>query len=61
MQESGQLNFIKRPGRRFFRKIRIDFGIFLLMHHTEKKMMIVLSQYQDKTTSFFCADLIPTA
>lgn len=59
MQESGQLNFIKRPEGDFLEKSELDFGIFFVDGHTEK-MMIPHIQYQDKTI-VFCADLIPTA
>jgi len=59
MQESGQLNFIKRPDSDFLEKSELDFGIFFVDGHTEK-MMIPHIQYQDKTI-VFCADLIPTA
>jgi len=59
MQESGQLNFIKRPESDFLEKSELDFGIFFVDGHTEK-MMIPHIQYQDKTI-VFCADLIPTA
>ncbi|MEO8234420.1 MAG: MBL fold metallo-hydrolase [Flavobacterium sp.] len=59
MQESGQLNFIKRPESDFLPKSELDFGIFFVDGHTEK-MMIPHIQYQDKTIAF-CADLIPTA
>ena len=59
MQESGQLNFIKKPEGDFLEKSELDFGIFFVDGHTEK-MMIPHIQYQDKTI-VFCADLIPTA
>ena len=59
MQESGQLNFIKRPKGDFLMKSELDFGIFFVDGHTEK-MMIPHIKYQDKTI-VFCADLIPTA
>ena len=59
MQESGQLNFIKRPDGDFLEKSELDFGIFYVDGHTEK-MMLPKIQYQDKTI-VFCADLIPTA
>ncbi|MEO5776379.1 MAG: MBL fold metallo-hydrolase [Flavobacterium sp.] len=58
MQESGQLNFIKRPEGDFLTKSELDFGIFFVDGHTEK-MMLPHIQYQDKTI-VFCADLIPT-
>jgi glyoxylase-like metal-dependent hydrolase (beta-lactamase superfamily II) len=59
MQESGQLNFIKRPDGDYLTKSELDFGIFFVDGHTEK-MMLPHIQYQDKTI-VFCADLIPTA
>ena len=58
MQESGQLNFIKKPEGDFLEKSELDFGIFYVDGHTEK-MMLPHIQYQDKTI-VFCADLIPT-
>ncbi len=59
MQESGQLNFIKRPEGDFNSNSELGFGIFYVDGHTDK-MMIPHIQYQDKTI-VFCADLIPTA
>ena len=59
MEESGQLNFIKRPEGDYLAKSELDFGIFYVDGHTEK-MMLPHVQYQDKTI-VFCADLIPTA
>jgi glyoxylase-like metal-dependent hydrolase (beta-lactamase superfamily II) len=59
MQESDQLNFIKRPTSDFGFSEEMNFGIFYVDGHTEK-MMIPHIQYQDKTI-VFCADLIPTA
>ncbi len=59
MQESGQLNFIKRPNGDFGFSEEMNFGVFYVDGHTEK-MMIPHIQYQDKTI-VFCADLIPTA
>ena len=59
MQESGQLNFIKRPNDDFNFSEEMNFGIYYVDGHTEK-MMIPHIQYQDKTI-VFCADLIPTA
>ncbi|WP_396156958.1 MBL fold metallo-hydrolase [Flavobacterium macrobrachii] len=58
MQESGQLNFIKRPDSDFGIS-DLGFDVFYVDGHTEK-MMIPHIQYQDKTI-VFCADLIPTA
>ena len=59
MQESGHLNFIKRPDGDFLSNSELGFGIFFVDGHTEK-MMIPHIQYQNKTIAF-CADLIPTA
>ena len=59
MQESGHLNFIKRPESDFLSNSELGFGIFFVDGHTEK-MMIPRIQYQNKTIAF-CADLIPTA
>jgi len=59
MQESGQLNFIRRPESDFGVSEELGFGIFYVDGHTEK-MMIPHIQYQDKTI-VFAADLIPTA
>ncbi|WP_395074817.1 MBL fold metallo-hydrolase [Flavobacterium sp.] len=59
MQESGQLNFIKRPDSVFGISSELGFDIFYVDGHTEK-MMIPHIKYQDKTI-VFCADLIPTA
>jgi glyoxylase-like metal-dependent hydrolase (beta-lactamase superfamily II) len=59
MQESGQLNFIKRTEGDYLVKSELNFGIFFVDGHTEK-MMLPHVQYQDKTI-VFCADLIPTA
>lgn len=59
MQESGQLNFIKRPDTDFGISEELGFGIFYVDGHSEK-MMIPKIQYQDKTICFM-ADLLPTA
>jgi glyoxylase-like metal-dependent hydrolase (beta-lactamase superfamily II) len=59
MQESGQLNFIKKNETDFEISKELNFGIFYVDGHTEK-MMLPHIQYQDKTI-VFCADLIPTA
>ncbi len=58
IQESGQLNFIKKSNDDFVKKSELDFGIFFVDGHTEK-MMIPHIEYQDKTICFM-ADLIPT-
>lgn len=59
MQESGQLNFVKRPESELGFSKELGFDIFYVDGHTEK-MMIPHIKYQDKTI-VFCADLIPTA
>ncbi|WP_369765946.1 MBL fold metallo-hydrolase [Flavobacterium sp. WC2429] len=59
MQESGQLNFIKRPEGDFLDKSELGFGIFFADGHTEKQMIPHI-QYKDKTI-VFCADLLATA
>jgi glyoxylase-like metal-dependent hydrolase (beta-lactamase superfamily II) len=59
MQESGQLNFIKRPNSDFGFSEEMDFGIFYADGHTEKQMLPHI-KYQDKTI-VFCADLLATA
>ncbi len=59
MQESGQLNFIKRPDGDFLSESELGFGIFFADGHTEKQMIPHI-KYQDKTI-VFCADLVATA
>lgn len=59
MQESGQLEFIKRPSTDFLEKSELGFGIFFADGHTEK-MMIPQIEYNGKTICFM-ADLLPTA
>jgi glyoxylase-like metal-dependent hydrolase (beta-lactamase superfamily II) len=59
MQESGQLNFIKRPDCDTLENSELGFGIFFADGHTEK-MMIPKIKYGDKTICFM-ADLLPTA
>lgn len=59
MQESGQLNFIKRQGSDYMENSDLGFGIFFVDGHTEK-MMLPQIRYKDKTICFV-ADLIPTA
>lgn len=59
MQESGQLNFIKRPEGDFLSESELGFGIFFADGHTEK-MMIPQIKYNGKTICFM-ADLLPTA
>ena len=59
IQESGQLNFVKRPNNDFGFSEELGFDIFYVDGHTEK-MMVPHIQYKDKTI-VFCADLLPTA
>jgi glyoxylase-like metal-dependent hydrolase (beta-lactamase superfamily II) len=59
MQESGQLNFIKRSESDFLSQSELGFGIFFADGHTEKQMIPHI-QYKDKTI-VFCADLLATA
>lgn len=59
MQESGQLEFIKRPEGDLLKNSELGFDIFFADGHTEK-MMIPKISYQDKTICFM-ADLLPTA
>ncbi len=59
MQESGQLNFIKRPQTDFLEQSELGFAIFFADGHTEKQMIPHI-KYQDKTI-VFCGDLLPTA
>jgi glyoxylase-like metal-dependent hydrolase (beta-lactamase superfamily II) len=59
MQDSRQLNFIKKATTDFEFASEMDFGIYYVDGHTEK-MMLPHIKYQDKTI-VFCADLIPTA
>lgn len=60
MQDSGQLNFIKKTTKDSFQtSSEIDFGIFFADGHTEKQM-IPRIDYKGKTL-VFAADLLPTA
>ncbi|KUJ63085.1 MBL fold metallo-hydrolase [Flavobacteriaceae bacterium CRH] len=59
MQDSGQLNFIKKPTGDFGHSEELGFDIFYVDGHTEKQMIPHL-QYKDKTI-VFCADLLATA
>ena len=59
MQESGQLNFIKRAEGDFLAQSELGLGIFFADGHTEKQMIPHI-QYKDKTI-VFCADLLATA
>lgn len=59
MQESGQLNFIKRPETALLEKSELGFGIFFADGHTEKQMIPMIN-YKGNTICFM-ADLLPTA
>lgn len=59
MQESGQLNFIKRPKGDFLQESEVGFGIFFADGHTEKQMIPHIN-YKGKTI-VFCGDLLATA
>ena len=60
MQDSGQLNFIKKTTKDSFQtSSELDFGIFFADGHTEKQM-IPRIDYKGKTL-VFAADLLPTA
>ena len=59
MQESGQLNFIKRSDGDFGFSNELGFDIFYADGHTEKQMLPHIN-YNGKTI-VFCADMLPTA
>ena len=59
IQESGQLNFIKRPEGDFLQESELGFGIFFADGHTEKQMIPHID-YNGKTI-VFCGDLLATA
>ncbi len=59
MQESGQLQFIKRPEGDFLQESELGFGIFFADGHTEKQMIPHI-EYKGKTI-VFCGDLLATA
>jgi len=58
MQESGQLQFIKRNNTPFVERSELGFGILFLDGHTEKQMIPHIN-YKGKTLVFM-ADLMPT-
>lgn len=58
MQESGQLNFIKRDSDKFLANCELDFDILFVDGHTDKQM-IPFIDYKGKKV-VFSADLIPT-
>jgi glyoxylase-like metal-dependent hydrolase (beta-lactamase superfamily II) len=59
MQESGHLNFIKRPENALLEKSELGFGIFFADGHTEKQMIPMINSNGE--TFCFMADLLPTA
>lgn len=59
MQESGQLNFVKRTGVDYQSTSELGFGILFVDGHTDKQMIPHIS-YKGKTLVFM-ADLLPTA
>lgn len=59
MQESGQLNFIKKPKSQLDFSKELGFDIFYADGHTEKQMLPHIN-YNGKTI-VFCADMLPTA
>lgn len=59
MQESGQLNFIKRPEGDLLETSALGFGVFFADGHTEK-MMVPKLEYNGKTFCYM-ADLLATA
>lgn len=59
MQESGHLNFIKRPENALLEESELGFGIFFADGHTEKQMIPMIN-YNGNTVCFM-ADLLPTA
>ena len=59
MQESGQLQFIKRPEGDFLAASELGFGVFFADGHTEKQMIPHIN-YNGKTI-VFCGDLLATA
>ncbi|MFO7701370.1 MBL fold metallo-hydrolase [Psychroflexus maritimus] len=58
MQESGQLNFLERKGKRTFYK-HFNFEVLFVDGHTDKQMLPIID-YQGKKI-VFAADLLPTA
>ena len=59
MEESGQLNFIKRTDGSFQESSELGFGILFADGHTDKQMIPHI-KYKGKTLVFM-ADLLPTA
>ena len=59
IQESGQLNFIKKSENAFLEQSELGFGIFFADGHTEKQMIPIIN-YNGNTVCFM-ADLLPTA
>lgn len=59
IQESGQLNFIKKYDSAFLEESELGFGIFFADGHTEKQMIPMIKHKGN--TICFMADLLPTA
>ena len=59
IQESGQLQFVKKSTSDFSKANELDFGILFVDGHTDKQMIPHI-KYQEKTIVFM-ADLLPTA
>ncbi len=59
IEESGQLNYIRRDGNWSREELFPGFKVFFADGHTESQMLPVIS-YKDKTI-VFCADLIPSS
>ncbi len=59
MEESGQLNFVEKPGEAFKSNSELGFGILFVDGHTDKQMIPHL-KYKGKNRVFM-ADLLPTA
>ena len=59
IQESGQLNFIKKSDNVFLEESELGFGIFFADGHTEKQMIPMIKH--EGNTICFMADLLPTA
>ncbi|MDN6309489.1 MAG: MBL fold metallo-hydrolase [Flavobacteriaceae bacterium] len=58
MQESGQLNFLERTGKRHFYQ-ELGFEVLYVDGHTDKQMIPILNYKGKKLV--FAADLLPTA
>ncbi|WP_340064077.1 MBL fold metallo-hydrolase [Ascidiimonas aurantiaca] len=58
MQESGQLDFIPVPEKKYLNSSLLGFDILFVNGHTDKQMLPVIT-YKEKTLVFM-ADLLPT-